>query len=53
VILQPAHLAARERFPAYVALSARKIETMRTLPVIVDEVVASLKSMPKDPLIGG
>jgi predicted ABC-type ATPase len=43
----------RERFPVYVALSARKIETMGTLPVIVDEVVASLKSMPKDPLIGG
>jgi shikimate kinase len=29
----------RERFPVYVALSARKIETMRTLPVIVEEIV--------------
>ncbi|HJZ73415.1 MAG TPA: shikimate kinase [Vicinamibacterales bacterium] len=32
----------RERFPVYMALSARKIETMRTLPVIVDEIVRAV-----------
>jgi shikimate kinase len=32
----------RERFPLYVGLTARKIETMRPLPVIVDEIVTSL-----------
>ena len=32
----------RSRFPIYVGLPARKIETMRPLPAIVDEIVAAL-----------
>jgi len=32
----------RERFPVYVGLPARKVETMRPLPVIVDAIVTSI-----------
>lgn len=34
----------RQRFPIYVGLRARKIETMRELPAIVDELVANAAS---------
>src|SRR5262245_1451823 len=33
----------RERFPIYVGLPARKVETMQPLPVIVDEIVTSIR----------
>jgi shikimate kinase len=33
----------RERFPLYAGLPARKIETMRPLPVIVGEIVTSIR----------
>jgi shikimate kinase len=33
----------RECFPVYVALPARKIETMQPVPVIVDEIVKSVR----------
>jgi shikimate kinase len=35
-------VAIRERFPVYVGLSTRKVETMQPLPVIVDEIVTSI-----------
>jgi shikimate kinase len=35
----------RERFPLYVGLPARKIETMRPLAVIVDDVVRSIRDV--------
>jgi shikimate kinase len=33
----------RQRFPAYVRLPVRKVETVRPLPIIVDEIVASIR----------
>lgn len=34
----------RERFPSYTALRARKIETMRPLAAVVDELLAAVRS---------
>jgi hypothetical protein len=35
----------RERFPVYVGLPVQKVETMRPLPMIVDEIVQSVQRL--------
>jgi shikimate kinase len=39
----------RKRHPVYVGMSTRKIETLRPLPTVVDEIVMALQQAPDTP----